>query len=556
MRTVLYARYSSQLQNSRSIEDQVAVLRERATREGWEIVDVFTDYAISGAAGIDEGQRPGLNAMLDRVEATSHPGGRVDQVFAESTDRIARHQGDAFTIRERIIYAGARLFTMSDGEITDYTAAFKGLMDSQFRKELGAKIKRGQRGAVASGRAPAGLAYGYRKANKLNANGDLVRGLREIDPDQAEIVRRMFVDYAADISPRLIAKRLNDQGVSSPGGGKWRASTIAGERVRQNGILQNRLYAGVLVHNRTSKVIEPKTRKVRIRPNPEADWITQPMPALRIVDDALWNAVQRRRSRHDGIRPERARRPKHMLSGLATCGVCGGGWTVRGGAYWGCGRYADGRGCSNNRTVKSEAMERRVLSGLQDKMLDPELVSVFVAEYHREYARRTADLTRERARLERRHDEAVGKVNRLVEAIANGADEFVEVRAILTTARATRDGIKAELAELDALPVVALHPAVATDYRRQVTALNDAMSENPESRTEALPILRGLIDQVTVIPALVGRGVDISVEGKLAAILALATGAPVHAAHELRQHGSGRRESNPRHLLGKQELYH
>ncbi|MDB5683172.1 MAG: Recombinase [Sphingomonas bacterium] len=70
-------------------------------------------------------------------------------------------------------------------------------MDAHFRKELGAKIKRGQRGAVAQGRAPAGLAYGYRKANRLDQNGDLVRGLRSIDPDQAEVVHRIFTEYAA-----------------------------------------------------------------------------------------------------------------------------------------------------------------------------------------------------------------------------------------------------------------------------------------------------------------------------------------------------------------------
>ncbi|MGN5376092.1 recombinase family protein [Sphingomonas hankookensis] len=51
MRTVIYARFSSQLQNSRSIEDQIAICRERADCEGWTVVEVFTDYAISGAAG-------------------------------------------------------------------------------------------------------------------------------------------------------------------------------------------------------------------------------------------------------------------------------------------------------------------------------------------------------------------------------------------------------------------------------------------------------------------------------------------------------------------------
>ena len=111
MRTVIYARFSSTLQNARSTDDQIALCRERCVREGWEIVGVYRDEAISGAAGIDESSRPGLNALLEHVES-----GDVDQVLAEATDRIARHQGDAYAIRERVTFAGARIFTLSDGE--------------------------------------------------------------------------------------------------------------------------------------------------------------------------------------------------------------------------------------------------------------------------------------------------------------------------------------------------------------------------------------------------------------------------------------------------------
>ena len=57
MRTIIYARFSSQLQNSRSIDDQISICRERADREGWTVVEVFNDSAISGAAGITEEQR-------------------------------------------------------------------------------------------------------------------------------------------------------------------------------------------------------------------------------------------------------------------------------------------------------------------------------------------------------------------------------------------------------------------------------------------------------------------------------------------------------------------
>lgn len=524
MRTVIYARFSSALQNSRSIEDQVSICRERASREGWEVVDVFTDYAISGAAGIDGDARPGLNAMLDRVEA-----GGVDQVLAEATDRIARHQGDAFAIRERLTYAGARLFTLADGEVTEITATFRGLMDAQFRKDLGAKIKRGQRGTVAQGRSPAGLAYGYRKAPKIDEKGELIRGLRDIDDDQADVVRRIFREYVSGLSPRAIADRLNSDGIPGPTGGIWRASTITGDRVRKNGMLQNQLYVGRIVHNRTSKVVEPKTRAQRIRANPEGEWLHHDVPALRIIDDELWNAAQAIRQRNDGVRPEKQRRPKHMLSGLAVCGICGGRWSITRPKRWGCNRHREGGsgGCSNNRSILTSVMEARVLHGLQDQMLDPELIEIYVREYHLDYARRSKELARESDRLKRRHAEAVAKVERLVEAVANGADEFVEIRAVLTKARGERDALAASLAQIEQLPVVALHPAVIADYRAQVSKLNAALSENPEARLEAIPRLRALIDQITVWPdTSKQRGVIIEVTGRLQSMLALATGRP------------------------------
>src|SRR3546814_8663975 len=106
-RTVVYARFSSDNQNPRSTADQIVLCRQRAEQEGWPVVATFEDAAISGAAGIDANQRPGLNAMLALVEA-----GGIDQVLAESTDRISRHIADAHNVRERIEFDGARLFTL------------------------------------------------------------------------------------------------------------------------------------------------------------------------------------------------------------------------------------------------------------------------------------------------------------------------------------------------------------------------------------------------------------------------------------------------------------
>src|SRR6185369_2504555 len=115
-----------------------------------------------------------------------------------------------------------------------------------------------------------------------------------------------------------------------------------------------------------------------IKANPESEWRSEAVPHLRIVSDELWEAVQVRRKRHTGTRPEVQRRPKHMLSGLGVCGVCGGGWTLIGNGYWGCGRRKDAGACSNTRTIKTETYEQRVLAGLKSQMLQPDVVETYV----------------------------------------------------------------------------------------------------------------------------------------------------------------------------------
>ncbi|RDV06391.1 recombinase family protein [Sphingorhabdus pulchriflava] len=522
MRTLLYARFSSHLQNSKSIADQVALLTARCEREGWQIVDIYTDHAISGAAGIDEGQRPGLAALLDRLSRRD-----IDQVFAESTDRLARHEGDAFTIRERIAFFGARLYTANDGEVDDIKGTIKGLFDSRFRKELGAKVKRGQHGTVSDGRAPAGKAYGYAIANRLTPDGKLLRGLRTIDPDQAVIVRRIFSEYAAGISPRAIAHRLNNQGITGPSGGHWRSSTIAGDRQRQNGMLQNELYRGVLVFNRTSKLRDPVTRKTLIKPNPESLWQRHDVPELRIISDDLWAAVQAKRQRYATHTPQDARRPKRPLSGLTVCGTCGGAWIVLNRNYTGCGSRKDGSTCDNSARVRIDRLEARVLGGLEEQLLQPELVSAFVAEFHRERATLLKAATRQRSGMESELKKVETQIARLVEAIMDPELDLAEVRDRLTAAKARQLELRQTLSAIEDPRVVTLHPNLAEDYRKRWANLRSAMATQ-EGLTEIVPHLRAMIDRITISPPAEPKGeAQIEIVGKLAEILGFATGKPI-----------------------------
>jgi site-specific DNA recombinase len=74
------------------------------------------------------------------------------------------------------------------------------------------------------------------------------------------------------------------------------------------------------------------------------------------------------------------------------------------------------------------------------------------------------------------------------------------------------------------MPIVAMHPAIADNYRKQIASLDSTLI-SPDASSEAIPAVRSLIDRLVPTPNPLGRGVQIQVEGRLNAIVALATGA-------------------------------
>jgi DNA invertase Pin-like site-specific DNA recombinase len=324
-KVAIYARYSSDRQSERSIEDQVRLCRERANREGWTVVDVFPDFALSGTTR----DRPGLNALLART-------GEFDIILAEALDRISRDQEDVAAIWKRVEFAGCRLHTVSEGAISELQVGFTGTMSAVFLKNLGDKTRRGQVGRVAAGRIPGGLCYGYERDVQLAADGSVDRGRRRIIPEQADVIRRIFAWRAERRSASFIVRHLNREGVPGPTGGPWLMSTICGSRQRRNGILHNELHAGRVVFNRQRFVRDPTTRKRVSRPNPESEWKVQDVPELRIVDQAIWDAVTALDAAPERVVGVRRTPSKRLLSGLIRCASCSGSFTVVGAERWGC----------------------------------------------------------------------------------------------------------------------------------------------------------------------------------------------------------------------------
>ncbi|WP_310017639.1 recombinase family protein [Croceicoccus sp. BE223] len=516
MRTAIYARFSSQLQKDSSIEDQVRVCTARAEREGWQVTQVFSDYAISGAVR----DRPGLNALIEHVSA-----GHADQVLAEAIDRLSRDQEDLANIHKRIAFAGARIVTLSEGAVDELQIGFKGTMASLFRKDLADKIRRGQSGRVANGRVPGNVVYGYRKVHRLDAKGEPERGLREIDEDQAAIIRRIYREYLDGESPLAIARRLNAEGIPGPTGGSWNVSTINGDTVRGNGILCNAIYVGELVYNRTRMVRDPQTRRRVPRVNPREEWQVTPVPDLAIITQAEWDAVRERRAETKDWDFKRLVRPKKLLSGLVTCGSCGGNMTIIADGKWGCSNARKTGTCDNRRTMDNTAIERRVLAGMERELLSPDRVAAAVRAYHAERTRLQQEDRIVAARQQKKAADLDRQIDRWMTAIEAGAGDIQDVVQRLRDLRAERDAIAETVADADVARVVTLHPAAAEAYRKAVEDLTATLTDDtPDTMRQARNALRALIDRVTLTPKEEGRGMHIDIDGRLAILTALGQG--------------------------------
>jgi len=105
------------------------------------------------------------------------------------------------------------------------------------------------------------------------------------------------------------------------------------------------------------------------------------VPQLRIVDAETFKAAQARMERRSHEAPARARKPRHLLSGLLRCGCCGGAIVLKDRDAKGrrvyCARMHQGGGCTNGRAFYLDDITRRVVSGLEEQLTDPERLSGF-----------------------------------------------------------------------------------------------------------------------------------------------------------------------------------
>ncbi len=443
-----------------------------------------------------------------------------DVLVAEALDRISRDQEDIAAIYKRLSHADIRIVTLSEGEINELHVGLKGTMNALFLKDLAIKTRRGQRGRVEAGKIPGGNSYGYKIVRRLLEDGSVTTGEREIDPDQASIIRRVFTEYADGMAPRRIAGRLNAEGIPSPRGGQWNASTINGSRQRRNGILHNELYLGRITYNRQRFIKDPETGKRTARLNPEHEWIVTDVPALRIIGDEAWDRVQQIKVRYTSQCGNKRQTKKRLLTGLVKCGCCGGSMTIINRERYSCSAKRERGTCDSPVGIRATELEDRVLTGLKDILLGNEdLVDTFVVEFKAELVR----LRKQRGAHERHVQKDLNKVNtaikRCLTFITEGDGDPGLVRDELRTLESRKRDLERTLVAAHDNQAIELHPNMADLYRKKVGELQTLLTDET-ARPQAMDLIRSMIDYIEVHLSTERGKPDVILVGTLAQILA------------------------------------
>ena len=528
LRAAIYARYSTDKQKDTSVEDQIRLCRRLCEQKGWQVTEVFTDHALSGKNTL----RPGYQRLIQAAEC-----GQIDVIAAESQNRLSRDMADSANLLKRMNFFGVRIHTASENELDDMKVGVSGLVSTMFLKDLAQKTRRGLEGRIARGKSAGGIAYGYRVKREILPDGTLSTGDREIEQDEAAVIKRIFRDYADGLSARTIAAALNAEGVTAPQSGKgtgtWNPSTIAGNIKRGTGILNNELYIGRLVWNRLTYDTNPDSGKRLSRLNPPEDWITEDVPGLRILDDQLWQAVKTRQGEvRQAMNPagvlterprlERARRPTYLLSGLLRCGCCGASYTLINKTRYGCAgaRNKGAAVCTNRATIGRAEVEERVLSGLKQRLLAPDLLAQFAEEYRKAFNDAAAGACQDRQKAEHSLKKVEGRIANILTAIEDGM-YTASMKDKMSELEREKARLEAVIADNPKPPALRLHPSLSQRYREMVEDLARSLNA-PEVKREATAALRALISQVRMVPdADAPGGHQLELIGELAGIMAL-----------------------------------
>lgn len=495
-------------------DDQKSVVRQEenarafAAAHGWRVEDmhVYRDDAVSGA---ETRRLLARQRLLDRV-ASGRPPFQV--LIMRDASRFSRRDGDeAFGELKRLAQAGVEIWFYQDGgrftfgTFGDNVVGFvRAEMNAEYRRQIArftteAMIRKAQAGHVCGGRL-----FGY---DNLRVDGHVERRINEAE---AAVVREIFRRSAAGEGLRSIAKALNAAGAPSPRAQQGRSCSWAPSSVRE--VLHRDSYHGVVTWNRTKKRDADGQQCQQDRP--ASEWVTVQAEPLRLVSDALWQAVHDRlRQKHTAralgappLKTGRGIRQRHFLAGFGRCVQCGSAMMAVSRAsgtgrqfryccagYWNRGTTV----CRNNMMADMAIADGAIGELLRAEVLQPRIVgraldlAVAIVNRERDNGSDVARLQHQLAGIDR-------ELANLAETAARGG-AVPAVLALLARKDADRRQVAADMARLQARA-----PRLrASDLRQQLTGFLDGWHDLLASNTlEARAVLDSVLaDRIRFEPA-------------------------------------------------------
>ena len=362
-RVAAYCRVSTDSEEQEtSYEAQVSHYTDYIrNRPDWEMVEIYADDGISGT---NTRKRDEFNRMIADCEA-----GKIDMIITKSISRFSRNTLDCLKYTRKLKALNIAVFfekeninTMdSKGEVLLTIMASLAQQESE---SLSANVRMGIQYRNQQGKVQINHNWflGYTK----DAEGNLV-----IDPEQAEIVRRIYREYLEGASFLQIKRSLEADGIPNGAGHlKWHESNI-------HQILTNEKYIGdaLLQKTYTVSILDKK----RATNNGEMPKYYVEGSHEAIIDRDVFMKVKAEIARRANLNPDGKRRvysSKYALSGMVFCGHCGDiyrrvKWNNRGckSTVWRCvSRVLKGKmdfDCPA-RTVKEEVLQGAIVTAVND----------------------------------------------------------------------------------------------------------------------------------------------------------------------------------------------
>ncbi|MCR5109458.1 MAG: recombinase family protein [Ruminococcus sp.] len=330
IRVAAYCRVSSNKDDQEhSYETQVRYFTSLYSgSETSELVGVYADEGISGTS-MDK--RVEFQRLMEDCRA-----GKIDRIVTKSISRFARNTMDCLKsireLKELGITIAFEKENIDTARLSDeMMITVMGGLAQEESQSISNNVRWGIQKKMASGtfghcRVP----YGYTKEKKT---GDLV-----IDPDKAEVVRRIFDMYISGMGARKIALTLTDEGIPSPTGKAWNQKTVLN-------ILEQEKYIGDTLWQKTySKFMGEKF--ISNSGQVPQYYIEGSHPA--IVSKEKFALV---RDMRKASTPQKNTKVESPFRKKLICGKCGHTYALirsKKRDYWQCGyRYDVGNPCDN-----------------------------------------------------------------------------------------------------------------------------------------------------------------------------------------------------------------